>query len=127
MVPVAKTRMQGLCINEKMAGEQLVIVMQALFPTAVAELAAALDENPNWSLDEKFQFVLRRARIVEQMWKMAGEKTAVSIGPVDVVQDIQRRTEGVGETGGPLGWGPTRQPLGGTPKAPQHPHRHPCA
>ena len=45
--PLWKTRMQGLCINEKMAGEQLVIVMQVILPTAVAELLAALDENPN--------------------------------------------------------------------------------
>ena len=72
--PAWRTRMHGLCINEKVAGEQFVETMQGMFTNAVADLLAALDENPAWTLDEKYEFVLRRARIPEQMKKMASEK-----------------------------------------------------
>ena len=91
--------MHGLCINEKVAGEQFVETMQGMFPTAVADLLAALDENPAWTLDEKYEFVLRRARIREQMKKMASDKTNVSLGSAAVVQDVRPRTV-AGLTGG---------------------------
>ena len=36
---------------KKVAGEELVETIQGLLPTAVADLLAALDENPAWTLD----------------------------------------------------------------------------
>jgi hypothetical protein len=65
--PGWKRSLRDLAVDEVAAAEQFITTLRGLFPDAIRQLLETVFNHPHLSLDDKFNFVLQKARILQHL------------------------------------------------------------